>query len=166
MEVGPNPFSDGDSSESEADSNVAAPLPLTPVGLYRQSSSAVRRSQVKPNHCFFCNVNLNRTNLENHIRGSDRCLSLYKRKLHVRSIDSILIHSYYCLFCDVESNTKFQNHLEQSPNCLESYFNKFQVDSIRLVFDFSFFLSDTLFKQASHSENLPPQKGELQVKKF
>ncbi len=129
MDVGLNPFTDGDSSESEADEgNVAVPLP---VGLYRQSSSAVRRMQLKPNHCLFCNVNVNRTNFENHLRGSDRCLSLYKRKLHVRSIDSILIHSFYCLFCEVTSNSKFRNHLEQSPNCLENYFNKFEVDSMR-----------------------------------
>lgn len=149
MEVGPNPFSDGDSSESEADAHAAVSLPLTPVGLYRQSSSAVQRLQLKPDHCLFCNTNLNRSNLENHLRGSDRCLSLYKRKLNVRSIDSILIHSFYCLFCDVTSNSKFQNHLEQSPNCMENYFNKFQVDSMRLVFEFSLFssfLSDTPLK--------------------
>lgn len=129
MDVGLDNFSDGDSTESEANEAILD-VPL-PVVLNRQSSSAVRRMQVKPNHCLFCNANVNRTNFENHLRGSDGCLSLYKRKLHVRSIDSILIHSFYCLFCEVTSNSKFRNHLEQSPTCMENYFNKFQVDSMR-----------------------------------
>ena len=133
-----NPFSDSDSSENdEAPTDPPSPSPrgrATPVHLYRKSSSAARRLQLKPNHCHFCQENLHRSHFENHLRGSDRCLSLYKRKLHIRTLDSVLVHSYYCLFCDSNSKSKFQHHLEQSPGCLEKYRNKFNVDSMRSVF--------------------------------
>lgn len=133
-----NPFSD-DSTESDEDAQTPT-CSVTPgprasaVQLYRQSSSAARRLQLKATHCLFCNQDVNRRTFENHLRGSDHCLSLYKRKLHVRSIDSILVHSFYCIFCDSKSKSKFQHHLEQSPGCLESYINKFHVDSMRFEF--------------------------------
>lgn len=136
MDIDRNPFSD--STESDEDTPIAT-VPSSPnsrvsaVQLYRQSSSAARRLQLKSTHCLFCNQNTSRETLENHLRGSERCFSLYKRKLHVRSIDSILVHSFYCLFCDTKSKSKFMYHLEQSPRCLEGYRNKFSVDSMRYV---------------------------------
>ena len=139
LKMSRNPFSDSDSENDEAPTQTItlSPSPrgrAAPVNLYRQSSSAARRLQLKTNHCLFCHENLNRTNLENHLRGSNRCLTLYKRKLSVRSIESILVHSFYCLFCDSRSRSRFQHHLEQSPSCLTRYRDKFNVDSMRLVF--------------------------------
>ena len=134
MERERNPFSDDD-SESDGDDNGThsiTQLPI-PVQLNRRSSSFIRRLQIKQNHCLFCHHEVNRTNFENHLRVSDRCLSLYKRKLHVRSIDSILVKTFYCLFCDIKSSSKFQHHLEQNPGCLECYLDKFQVDTMRYV---------------------------------
>ena len=132
MEGERNPFSDDD-SESDGDATPSIAQLPTPVQLNRRSSSFIRRLQIKQNHCLFCHHEVNRTNFENHLRGSERCLSLYKRKLHVRTIDSILIKSFYCLFCTIKSSSKFQHHLEQNPGCLERYLDKFQVDSMRSV---------------------------------
>ena len=133
MERGQNPFSDDEDSDGGED--ASHPTLPPPIRLNRRSSSFIRRLQLKATHCVFCHQEFNRSNFENHLRRSDGCLSLYKRKLNVRSIESILVKSFYCLFCDVESSSKFQHHLEQNPGCLESYLNKFQVDTMRFVCD-------------------------------
>ena len=138
-------------------------LASAPAVLRRSSSSSVnnylrspsaRRVPAKSTHCFFCQRNVTKENLERHLASNDQCASLYKRKLKVRSLDSVLCLSFFCLFCSC-SGRSLKLHLEQSHLCMESYCNKFQVGNIRFVnlfenkiiklltaFNFSYFKAD------------------------
>lgn len=142
------------SSRDNTQADVTAPDQLPPSSqdsstqvysappvLRRSSSSAVsaylrsptaRRIQTKASHCYFCQRMVTKDNLEKHLASSDQCLSLYKRKLKVRSLDSVMSVSFFCLFCNC-TRGKLKLHLEQSPGCMESYCHKYQVESIRFV---------------------------------
>ena len=96
------------------------------VRLYRRSSSASQHI-LKNKHCYFCNIETNQSNFENHLRGSSRCLSLYERKLKVKSIDGVLLSLFPCLFCS-NGTTRLQYHLERHPSCRDKYFQRWGVD--------------------------------------
>ena len=95
------------------------------VRLYRRSSSASQYI-LKNKHCFFCNLEPNQLNFENHLRVSPRCLSLYERKLKVKDIEGVLVSLFPCLFCN--ATTRLQYHLERHPSCRDKYFQRWGVD--------------------------------------
>ena len=95
-------------------------------------SPTARRFLEKNSHCFFCQININGPDqLENHLRSSDSCASLYKRKCKVRSLESVLLHVFYCLFCNSNGPKKFQYHLELSHTCFEQYCQRYGLGNIR-----------------------------------
>ena len=96
------------------------------VRLYRRSSSASQHI-LKNKHCYFCNVEPNQSNLEIHLRGNQRCLSLYERKLKTKGIDGVLLLLFPCLFCN--ATTRLQYHLERHPSCRDKYFQRWGVDA-------------------------------------
>ena len=96
---------------------------------YISSPSAKR---FKTSHCHFCKQSIIEADqFELHLRSSDTCSSLYKRKLKVRSIESVLVLTFYCLFCKNGGPKKFPHHLEQSTECFNSYCQRYNVGSIR-----------------------------------
>ena len=97
------------------------------VNLYRRSSSASQHI-LKNNHCYFCNLEPNQSNFENHLRGSQRCLSLYERKLKIKGIEGVLLMLFPCLFCCYNGTSRLQFHLERHPNCRDKYFQRWGVD--------------------------------------
>ena len=121
-------LTDGDESEEEnlplveqGDGQVdlhVAPIERAPSG----------RRQVRANDCLFCQTNCDHKNFENHLRTSPMCLSRYQRRLSVRTLDSILVHSLYCLFCPSKGPQKLHYHLEQNSSCLNLFCERFDID--------------------------------------
>ena len=95
--------------------------------LYRRSSSISKHIQ-KLDHCNFCQATLNSTNLEQHLRSSNRCLTLYERKLKVTSLDSILVRLLPCLYCDYKGGSKLQFHLQRNVACRQQYFERWNIN--------------------------------------
>ena len=95
--------------------------------LYRRSSSISKHIQ-KLDHCNFCQATLNSTNLEQHLRSSNRCLTLYERKLKVKSLDSILVRLLPCLYCDYKGGSKLQFHLQRNVACRQQYFERWNIN--------------------------------------
>ena len=95
--------------------------------LYRRSSSISKHIQ-KLDHCNFCQATLNSTNLEQHLRSSNRCLTLYERKLKVSSLDSILVRLLPCLYCDYKGGSKLQFHLQRNVACRQQYFERWNIN--------------------------------------
>ena len=98
------------------------------VRRYLSSSSAKRRS-TKEEHCNFCHLHLDRTNLEDHLNSSESCSMLYLRARHLKTIPGVMITEFGCLYCDEPFN-KLQVHLRSTPNCLRQYFARFSVDTV------------------------------------
>ena len=103
---------------------------LNPVQIYRRSSSARRVLNFKDKHCFYCNTDVERASLEAHLRSSNSCLTKYQRRLNVKLIDSILVLSYPCLFCDTKT-VKLKDHLERSSACLDQFKERWNIDRLR-----------------------------------
>ena len=95
--------------------------------LYRRSSSISKHIQ-KLDHCNFCQATLNSSNLEQHLRSSNRCLTLYERKLKVSSLDSILVRLLPCLYCDYKGGSKLQFHLQRNVACRQQYFERWNIN--------------------------------------
>ena len=137
----PEELSDGDQCGGHLDETIGPPeetqlnetqssTPRTRrslVNLYRRSSSASQHI-LKNNHCYFCNLEPNQSNFENHLRGSQRCLSLYERKLKIKGIEGVLLMLFPCLFCCYNGTSRLQFHLERHPNCRDKYFQRWGVD--------------------------------------
>ena len=103
----------------------------SPLRRYLSSGSARRRT-VKHSNCLFCRFDCEKIILENHLKDSDICLTLYKRKLHCSSIDGVLhkIYDKSCLFCQGQvKSVKF--HLETNRDCCNQYFLRYNVETIR-----------------------------------
>ena len=98
------------------------------VRRYLSSSSAKRRS-TKDEHCNFCHLHLDRTNLEDHLDSAESCRMLYLRARHLKTVPGVMISSFGCLYCDEPFN-KLQVHLRSTPNCLRQYFARFSVDTV------------------------------------
>ena len=98
------------------------------VRRYMSSSSAKRRI-TKDDHCNFCHLHLNKTNLEAHLSSSDSCKILYLRRAHLKTVPAVMVTSFGCLYCDRPFN-KLQVHLRNTPDCRDQYFTRFSVDSV------------------------------------
>ena len=93
------------------------------------SSSSARRREVKNGHCNFCNAELSRDTLEDHLNSSEGCRVLYCRRAHLKTVPAVMVTSFTCLFCDNPAN-KLQVHLRSTPECRDQYFERFEVDSV------------------------------------
>ena len=98
------------------------------VRRYLSSSSAKRRAQ-KLEHCNFCHLHLDKSNLEDHLNTSDSCQILYLRRAHLKTVPAVMVHAFGCLYCD-EPFSKLQVHLRSSPNCARQYFARFGVETV------------------------------------
>ena len=148
--------------------NAVSPVHRSPVvGKYITSSSA-RRKVIKLNHCNFCQQEHNRESLGRHLEQSDRCKTLYMRKLHVRTIDAVLCSLFECLFCP-DRAPKLINHLEAKIQCKTQYLIKFQVSSSKEAVDKVYKLKKTGFKSrrslARSIENVKAKKSRFEEKK-
>ena len=113
---------------------VVSPVRQSPIlAKYVTSSSARRRIQ-KVTHCNYCNSDNDRASLGLHLQQSARCMTLYSRRLHVKTVDAVLSTLYECLFCE-DRVPKLFIHLERSEDCRLKYLQKFNVDSSRAAVD-------------------------------
>lgn len=94
------------------------------------SSSSAKRRILKNSNCLFCNREVEKIDLENHLNGSSTCQTLYFRKLHVKTVSSVLCLLYSCLYCD-ENFSKLFYHLEASEHCKQLYCQRFGLNSSR-----------------------------------
>ena len=107
---------------------------LRPVQIYRRSSSAARRllNFQEETHCYFCNTNVaTPLLLETHLRSSQLCLTKYQRRFKVRSVDSILIILFKCIYCNVKTSMTTEEHIRSNPQCFDQYKERWNVDNLR-----------------------------------
>ena len=102
-----------------------------PANKYLSSSSAKRR-MIKQTDCHFCPADLNRDTIEEHLKTSQDCLTLYLRKLHLKTLDAVILKIYPCLYCEVPFH-KLSIHLQTQPECLRQFKEKFNVTSLSAV---------------------------------
>ena len=105
-----------------------------PVQIYRRSSSAARRllNFQEETHCYFCNTNVaTPLLLETHFRSSQLCLTKYQRRFKVRSVDSILIILFKCIYCNVKTSMTTEEHIRSNPQCFDQYKERWNVDNLR-----------------------------------
>ena len=105
-----------------------------PVQIYRRSSSAARRllNFQEESHCYFCNTNVaTPLLLETHLRSSQLCLTKYQRRFKVRSVDSILIILFKCIYCNVKTSMTTEEHIRSNPQCFDRYKERWNVDNLR-----------------------------------
>ena len=112
-----------DDDQNEDERNEVADI-VPPIG---RAPSA--RDQVRANNCHFCQTNCDYSTFENHLRTSPLCLSKYQRRLSVRTLDSVLVLSLYCLFCPSRGPQKLHYHLEQNLSCLNQFCERFEINS-------------------------------------
>ena len=105
--------------------------PKSPCSKYLSSSSA---KKIKKSHCHFCKRDVEKLQLEMHLKQSQSCSIRYFRKYKVNTIDAILFEVYDCLYCEKESINRLRDHLNRSPNCLQNYFKKFRKGNIEQLF--------------------------------
>ena len=111
-----------------------SPVSRSPLVAKYISSSSAKRRAVKAKNCCFCHEDHNRDSMEVHLRQNERCMILYSRKLHVKTVDAILCRLYECLYCSARASKLFA-HLEANEDCRNKYFDKFAVNSSRQAVD-------------------------------
>ena len=106
-----------------------------PVQIYRRSSSAARRllNFQEETHCYFCNTNVATPLLleKTHLRSSQLCLTKYQRRFKVRSVDSVLIILFKCIYCNVKTSMTTEEHIRSNPQCFDQYKERWNVDNLR-----------------------------------
>ena len=102
-----------------------------PANKYLSSSSAKRR-MIKQTDCHFCPAELSRDTIEEHLKTSQDCLTLYLRKLHLKTLDAVILKIYPCLYCQIPFH-KLSIHLQTQPECLRQFKEKFNVTSLSAV---------------------------------
>ena len=121
-------------SQEQQQQVPTSPVHVSPIiGKYISSSSAKRRA-VKSTNCCFCVQNIDRHSMAEHLHRNERCMTLYSRKLHVKTVDSVLCLLFECLFCS-ERAPKLFIHLEKKEECKLRYMQKFNVLSSREAVD-------------------------------
>ena len=113
---------------------VVSPVRQSPILAKYVSSSSARRRIQKVAHCNYCNAHHDRASLGLHLQQSERCLTLYSRRLHVKSHEAVLCLLFECLFC-TDRVPKLFIHLEHSEDCRLQYMGKFNVDNSRAAVD-------------------------------
>ena len=93
------------------------------------SSSSAKRREVKNGHCNFCDSDLSRSTLEDHLNATERCRVLYCRRAHLKTVPAVMVKMFSCLYCDAPAN-KLQVHLRSTPECRDQYYERFGVDSV------------------------------------
>lgn len=143
---------------------VVSPVHQSPILAKYISSSSARRRIQKVAHCNYCNTDHDRASLELHLQQSERCLTLYSRRLHVKSVDAVLSLLFECLFC-TDRVPKLFLHLEHSEDCRLQYMRKFNVDSSRAAADKVIKLKRTGYKSrrslSRAMENVSAKKRKL-----
>ena len=95
-----------------------------------QDDVHVNEQRVKNSPCCFCELNLDVTNFEDHIQGSENCRSLYMKLLKVSTVDGILLKTFDCIFC-LAKFYKLSDHLRNSADCRDRYFDRYQVHNLK-----------------------------------
>ena len=113
---------------------VVSPVRQSPILAKYLSSSSARRRIQKVAHCNYCNSDNDRASLGLHLQQNERCMTLYSRRLHVKTVDAVLCLLFECLYCEDRVPRLF-NHLEHSEDCRLQYMRKFNVDSSRAAVD-------------------------------
>ena len=85
-------------------------------------------------HCNYCGTDHDRRSLGLHLNQSERCFTLYSRRLHVKSVDAVLCILFDCLFCEDRVHKLFL-HLESKEECRNQYLAKFGVINSRAAVD-------------------------------
>lgn len=96
------------------------------VRQYITSSSAKRR-MVKSSNCQFCNMEINKFDLQNHLENNEVCKILYCRKYRVKEIKSIMVILFNCLFCDQENVRQLAAHLKSNNQCRQRFLQMFNI---------------------------------------
>ena len=96
------------------------------------SSSSAKRRILKQSHCNFCREDCNKQTLENHLRTNENCLTLYLRKLHLKTLDAVLLKIYPCLYCD-QPFRQLSHHLQTQPECFQQFKARFNVSTLGAV---------------------------------
>ena len=113
---------------------VRSPVHRSPLLSKYISSSSARRRIEKVTHCNYCGTDHDRRTLGLHLNQSERCLTLYSRRLHVKSVEAVLCIIFDCLFCEDRVHKLFL-HLEAKEECRNQYLTKFDVDNSRAAVD-------------------------------
>ena len=98
--------------------------------LNENSQNDDQQARIKDSPCSFCQLNLDVTNLEEHLQNSNNCRSLYLKWLKVTTVDGILMRTFDCIFCDAKF-CKLTDHLRVSINCKDRYFERLGIDNIK-----------------------------------
>ena len=118
----PNDVPGGDDDETqEARNNLARAI---------LSSASARKKIRKPDHCQFCNSFLDVMTLRAHLEEKEDCFNLYRRMLHLKTIDAILSSLFTCLYCQT-TDAQLASHLKSHNQCFQRYCQKLNVTSIR-----------------------------------
>ena len=118
------------SREDPVAPNVHLSPRRSPTVLRYISSSSAKRRMRKQDHCHFCNLSVEKLELEEHLRRSESCKILYFRKLHCKDLNAVLSVLYDCLYCNMERMRLFY-HLETNPDCKRQYQDRFSLNSSR-----------------------------------
>ena len=122
-------------NEAEDESqNLVSPIQRSPVVAKYITSSSARRRAIKTSHCNFCNKDHDRGTLALHLQESERCFTLYSRKLHVKTVDAVCCILFECLFCEGRAPKLFY-HLEANEQCRAQYLQKFDASCSREAVD-------------------------------
>lgn len=122
------------------DSNPDLPLNPDPPPLRRRSSSSLQsyrssssaaRQRTNGSHCLFCVISCNQSNFEEHLNSSPRCFNLYKNKLKVKTINGVMVYTFFCFYCNARPNSNLKLHLQESRFCFAMYSARFNVDTVR-----------------------------------
>ena len=90
----------------------------------------VEQNRVKNTPCCFCQLNLDVTNFEDHLQGSEICRNLYKKLHGVSTVNGILLKTYDCFYCPAKFYKLF-DHLRNSAGCRDRYFERLGVDNLK-----------------------------------
>ena len=111
-------LSEMDEETDGDDDNICANRPSTPPSLQSPrlakflTSSSLKRRQFKPSHCKYCSrFRNNRQQVEEHLRDSELCLSLYLREFKVNKLEAILMKLYRCISCGAGGTFQLKRHL-------------------------------------------------------
>ena len=152
----------------EESQNLVSPVHRSPVVAKYITSSSARRRAIKTSHCNFCNKDHDRGTLAHHLQESERCFTLYSRKLHVKTVDAVCCILFECLFCEGRAPKLFY-HLEANEQCRAQYLQKFDANCSREAVDKVQKLKRSGFKSrrslARADENKKGKKRKLEALK-
>jgi len=126
---------DNNLSNVDDNANLYRNLHVSPIRNRQRrvtiSSSEVKRNRLKESHCNYCNLQIDKEDVEFHLLESNICSQFYLKQYRCQSIDSVLLKLFPCLFCSISKTVKMKIHLTQKDECFQKYCNKWNVSSVR-----------------------------------